>query len=136
MADPQRAAEIVRGRIEDLIDGIASPDGNERLRFARELLARQGIDPATPSGRDRLRLSLRGMMARVVGDVESYVRTLQSAAAQANATAEFIARSTLFRTRGLSSDTSIRPDFAVDQALEAMASKRTVRRPRRCSGSP
>ena len=106
-----------------MIDGIASPGGNERLLFARELVTRQGIDPTTGSGKDRLRLYLRGIMKRVVGDVEGYVRTIQSAKAQTDATAEFITRSTLFRTRGLSSDTSIRPDFAVDQALDAIAAK-------------
>ena len=123
LGGPQRAAEIVRGRIEDMIDGITSPGGNERLLFARELVVRQRIDPTTPSGKDQLRLYLRSIMKRVVSDVESYVRTIESAKAQTDATAEFIARSTLFRTRGLSSDTSIRPDFAVDQALDAIASK-------------
>ena len=32
-------------------------------------------------------------------------------------------RSTLYHTRGLSSDTSIRPDFAIDQTLDALASQ-------------
>ena len=123
LGGPQQAAEIVRGRIEDMIDGIASPGGNERLLFARELVAHQGIDPTTPSGKDQLRPYLRSLMKRVVGDVESYLRTIESAKAT-DATSEFIARSTLFRTRGLSTDTSIRPDFAVDQALDAVASKR------------
>ena len=43
----QQAAEIVRGRIEEMIDAVASPGGNDRLLFVRELVVRQGIDPET-----------------------------------------------------------------------------------------
>jgi hypothetical protein len=58
-------------------------------------------------------------MTRINGEVDEYAKTIESA----RGTAELAARSTLFRTRGLSSDTSIRPDFAIDQALEALMAK-------------
>jgi hypothetical protein len=119
----QRAGEIVRGRIADLVAGIAAPGANERLQFARDLVQRHGIDPRAPSGKEQARLYLLGIMRRGVGEVEAYIRTIESARSLTDATAEFAARSTLFRARGLSSDTSIRPDFAIDQALEAIASQ-------------
>ncbi len=61
-------------------------------------------------------------MRRVVGEVDGYVRALQSAKSLADPDAELAARSKLFRDRGLSSDTSLLPDFAVEQALAALAS--------------
>ena len=119
----QRGAEIVRGRIADMVAGIASPGANERLLFARELIVRHGIDPATPPGKEQVRLYLLGIMKRVVGEVEDYARTIKSARSVTDAMVEAVARSTLFHARGLSSDTSIRADFAIDQALETIASR-------------
>jgi hypothetical protein len=118
----ERAAEIVRGRIAALATAIVSPGTNERLRFVNDLVRRHGIDPATDSGREQTRGYFRTLMTRIVGEMDEYARTIQSA----RGNAELAARSTLFRARGLSSDTSIRPDFAVDQALEQLASKRTL----------
>jgi len=115
----ERAADIVRGRIADLADAIASPGSNERLIFVRDLVRRHGIDPDTASGREQTRVYVRTLMTRIVGEVDEYAKTVESA----RGTAELAARSTLFRTRGLSSDTSIRPDFAIDQALDALMAK-------------
>jgi SAM-dependent methyltransferase len=61
----------------------------------------------------------------VVGEVDGYVRTLQLARSLADPNAELAVRSKLFRDRGLSSDTSLLPDFAVEQALAALASNGT-----------
>jgi SAM-dependent methyltransferase len=117
----QRAAEIVRGRIADLVSGIASPGANERLRFTRELVERHGIDPTTVPGREQLRSYILALMKRNVGEVEAYVRTLESARRQGRG--ELAARSTLYRTRGLSTDTSIRPDFAIARTLDALRAR-------------
>ena len=111
----ERAAAIVRGRIADLANAIASPGSNERLIFVRGLVRRNGIDPDTAAGREQTRVYFRTLMTRINGEVDEYAKTIESA----RGTAELAARSTLFRTRGLSSDTSIRPDFAIDRALEA-----------------
>ena len=115
-----RAAEIVRGRIDDMSAGIVSPGQNERLRFARQLVERAGIDPSASEGPDRIRAYLRQVMTRVVGEVQEYAREVQATRSVADPVAAFAKRSTLFRARGLSSDTSILPDFAVDEALAAM----------------
>jgi hypothetical protein len=118
---PGRAAEIVRGRTADLVAGIAAPGANERLLFVREIVERRGIDPATPSGREQARIYLVNLLERVAGEIDSYVRAIDSVRSTPNGP-EFAVRSSLYRTRGLSSDTSIRPDFAIDQALEVLAS--------------
>jgi SAM-dependent methyltransferase len=121
----ERAGEIVRGRIADLVGGIASPGSNERLQFARRLVDRRGIDPKTAEGKAQVRRYIVETMRRVVGEVDGYVRTLQLARSLADPNAELAVRSKLFRDRGLSSDTSLLPDFAVEQALAALASNGT-----------
>jgi hypothetical protein len=84
---------------------------------------RHGIDPTTAGGREQARVYFRTLMARVNGEVGEYARTIESA----RGGAELAARSTLFRTHGLSSDTSIRPDFAVDHALESLLANGMLR---------
>ena len=49
---------ILQGRIDEMVAGIASPGASERLRFARQVVERKGIDPTTPAGKDRVRLWL------------------------------------------------------------------------------
>jgi hypothetical protein len=121
LGGPQRAADIVNGRIADLVNGIAAPGTNERLQFARALIERRGIDPADAAGREQVRSYIRALMTRASGEVETYVRALDTARSQGRG--ELAARSTLYRARGLSSDTSIRPDFAIDRTLEALRAR-------------
>jgi hypothetical protein len=121
-----RAAAIVRERISDLVAGIAAPGTNERLQFARLVVDRRRIDPGTAAGKAQVRLYLLETMRRVVGEVDAFIRTLQTAKSQ-TADVEFAARSTLFRDRGLSSDTSLLPDFAIERALAAVAAAGTLR---------
>jgi hypothetical protein len=115
----ERAAEIVRGRIADLAAAIASPGTNERLQFVSALVGRRGINPATSAGQAQAQTYFRLLITRMNGEVEGYLRAIQSA----RGNAELAVRSTLYSTRGLSSDTSIRPDFAIDQTLAALSSK-------------
>ena len=122
---PQQAAEIVRRRTADLAAALASPGSNERLQFARDVVRRRGIDPSMPADRDATERLLRELTARAAADVEGYARTIQTTRAEGRP--EFAVRSSLYRTRGLSSDTSIRPDYAIDRAIEALAVKDLLR---------
>src|SRR5207244_9155707 len=46
--------DIVKARIRDLIHGLTSPAGNERLEFARAVASRQRIEPTAPDAGRRL----------------------------------------------------------------------------------
>jgi len=116
-----RGAEAVQARTADLISAIASPVGNERLQFVREVVARRGIDPTTATGREQARAYFGELVARVAGETDGYAREIQAVRSKPNGP-EFAVRSSLYRTRGLSSDTSIRPDFAIDRAIERLVS--------------
>jgi hypothetical protein len=106
-----RAGELIRGqpvqaRLNDVVGGIASPGTNERLQFAADVAKRLGFDPATQSGRSALRTYLEQSIRRVFAEYES----------------SFSASGLLapYNARGLATDTSVLPNFAVERALEAI----------------
>ena len=102
-------------RIEDLIAGIESPGTNERLQFARQVVERKGINPATAAGKDGIRRYVHENLMRFSTEV-----AILSATRLNDPTIELHERLTRFRDRGLSSDTSIFVGFAIEQALEAI----------------
>ncbi len=51
---------------------------------------------------------------------EHYGEALRAARLAGNATEEFAQRSTLFSDRGISLDTTLQPDFAIEESLKAM----------------
>ena len=106
---PQAEALLI-ARLDDLVGGLASPGANERLQFARQLLARKGIGVATPVGRDRAAEFLVNARERVLAENERYRRDAQSADRHA----------TLYRDRGLSSDTRLTAGYSIDAALAAI----------------
>ena len=118
-----RADELLIRRLDDLVTGIASPGKNERLQFARQLVERQGINPSTEEGKEKARVFLVKIRERASAE---YARYRQAARAGGDRKAALTAYSALFRDRGLSSDTKLTADFALDKALEAIAAKGTV----------
>jgi hypothetical protein len=116
-ADPTRAPTTFARRLDDLVAGISAPRANARLAFARSVAARKGIDPETAAGAEQLRRYLRDNLVRVAREVAIYDRAIESAAHASDPSVHFLERSTLFRNRGLSSDTSLFTDHAIDQAL-------------------
>jgi hypothetical protein len=108
------ASTAVRSRIEDFIDAVSAPRGNERLEFARAVAARKPIDLTAADARRRLREWLAAGTARVIAE---YATQADLVRGQAVSDAS---RSTLFHDRGLSSDTSIYPGFGVEQTLAVL----------------
>ncbi len=110
---------LLRARIEDFVAALASPGTNERLQFAREVLQRHGLTPATEAGRTEMRRYLEER-AKIVGSAPHLPTLLDP-------NADLVDSLTLFRDRGLSSDTSIMIDFGVEQALTALKAGGLVR---------
>jgi hypothetical protein len=115
VVQPAEALSSLRPRIEDFVSAVAAPGPNERLQFARQVIDRKGIDPTTEAGKNRMRRYLEERTASVGGAVRSS-KLLDPGA-------ELSDKLTLFRDRGLSSDTSIFIDFGIEQALEAIKAK-------------
>ncbi len=103
--------KAVQPRIADFVAAVALPDANERLQFARQVFARHAIDLTTDAGRTQVRRFLEERVAGVAtGAIPRSATLLDRGAAAADT-------QTLFRDRGLSSDTSIFIDYGIDQAL-------------------
>ncbi|HEV2913922.1 MAG TPA: class I SAM-dependent methyltransferase [Pyrinomonadaceae bacterium] len=115
---------LVEARAADLAKALAAPGNNERLLFARLLLAeRKHLNPATAAGQARVKEYLLGALARVLNENAGYLSALESARLLGNPSEEFAERSRLYRARGLSSDTSILPNFAIEESLKLMQSR-------------
>ena len=120
-ADVQtKLAAILAGRLNDLANALAKPGANERLLFTRQWLMKKGYRFTPEAERAKVIKFLSASVQRVLREQESYAKVLETARAGGDANEEFAARSTLYRERGLSSDTSLRPDFALEEALKAM----------------
>jgi hypothetical protein len=120
VTDPADALQWLRARIVDFVAGLASPGANERLQFARDVIRRHGIDPATPTGAldARRYLEERALAMSSTGALRTRA-LLDTSGALSD-------RLTLFRERGLSSDTSIYIDSGIDATLAAIKAQGTM----------
>jgi hypothetical protein len=123
-------AEILEGRIEDLVAGIAAPGANERLRFARDVVERRGIDPATAAGRGEVRRFLVETRERVLAEYAATDRIIEAARESSSRrddpSFEIAAYAAIFQDRGFASDTSILPAFGVEQVLDILRAERVL----------
>jgi hypothetical protein len=110
-------------RISDLIRALASPGNNERLLYMRHFLESRGYRLSLAPEQARLQQYLMSNFRRVRQEYDKYQQALAQARRSGNASEEFAARSTLFQDRGVSLDTSLMPNFALDQALRELLAK-------------
>jgi hypothetical protein len=112
-------AGVLRARVDDLVAGLESPGNNERLVFLRGLLRRDGVDTDDPKSSGVFVLQ---NLQRVVQER----KTLAERAAAAKPSSP-LDRASLFRDRGLSLDTGIFPDFAIEQSLRDLQAHGVLR---------
>lgn len=118
----RRTIELISARLDDLIVALASPGADERRLFARAFLERKGFRFATAADRDAVGQYLLAAVIRVAGEQEQIDQEL-GATSGGDPRTEFVQRSRLFRTRGLSLDTSLMPNYSIEQALAAMKAR-------------
>ena len=127
-ASPLSAAAldvIIKDRLEGLLDRVTRPGDNERLQFARRMLAARNADPTDAPGRERARRVLLDTRQRMIREFAGTDQTLAAATPGGTAVVT-AANATIFRDRGLSSDTSILSDYSVQVALETIARQNTL----------
>jgi hypothetical protein len=100
---------VLRARVDDLVAGLRTPGDNERLLFLRELLRSEAVDMDDPKSAG---LFVLKNLQRVVQER----KTLAERAADMK-TSSLLDRGSFFRDRGVSLDTSIIPDYAIEQTL-------------------
>jgi len=119
-----QVSKALQARADDLIKGLVAPGSNDRLLFARRLLIEQRRnDPDTAPGRARLKAYLLASVLRVLNEQANYAKALAAARLLGDPSEEFAERSKLYRSRGLSSDTSLMPNFALEESLKAMLAR-------------
>src|SRR5262249_21387995 len=121
--DRDAVEDLLIRRLDDLVAGLAAPGANERLRFARQVVERQGIDPGMPAGREKAREYLVQARERMIADTARHDRAARAANLLNDRDAKLTAFATLYQDRGLSSDTSLAADFAIDHALAELLAR-------------
>ena len=122
-SDVVQIPAVVAARAHDLVDALRTPGVDERRLFARRLLEQRGYGVATPAARERLEAFLLAEVARVAREQAGFARELADSRTPGDASAEFAARSRMFRTRGLSLDTSLAPSVALEQSLRELRAR-------------
>jgi hypothetical protein len=118
----RRTIELISARLDDLLQALAAPGTDERRLFARALLEQKGLRFTTSADRETARDYLRAAVVRVASEQDQIEQEL-GATGGGDPITEFAQRSRLYRTRGLSLDTSLLPNYSVDQALTAMKAR-------------
>ena len=103
-------------RLRDLATAIAYPGENERLRYFQTVLKQRGFRFETAADYNRLGSFLASNLVRMLHQNSELAGALQEFEKE-SASSEFEARSRVFEHRGISLDTSIFPNFALEQAL-------------------
>jgi hypothetical protein len=116
-------------RATDLIAAAADPQPGERMQDVRQVLAAHGHDVSTESGRRSSNQYLFSSIARVQEEAAKLAADLEAARRAADPTTAFAERSRVFRERGLSGDSSVLTQFAVDRAICGLRNRGVRHRP-------
>jgi hypothetical protein len=128
LAETSQLSQVLQARAGDLVRGFDAPGANERLLFGRHILVeKKGYDAHTAAGQAKLKEYLLANVVRVLTEQASYVKALAAARLLGDPSEEFAERSTLYRSRGLSSDTSLLPNFAIEQSLKIMQTRGLIK---------
>ena len=102
-------------RADDLVRALAAPNANEGIKQARALLEQQGYKFNTQPERARLKKHLLDNLARMRDEFQQYREKLK--------TADVAERAHLYAERGISLDSNLWPDYALEQSLREMLQK-------------
>ncbi len=119
---------VVRARVDDLVAGLRKPGDNERLIFLNGLLKSMGVD--AEAGGPEAGVFIYNNLLRVLKEDQSLRERAAEADRQTRKNgdpASLLDRSSLFRDRGVSLDTSILPDFLIEQTLRDLKQKGVLR---------
>ena len=102
-------------RLDDLTAGLAQPGANERLKYFHDLLDKEQYRFETPEQLLGVKQFLGSNLIRMLHEDASYAAAL--AEAQRMQATGFQKRSQVFAQRGISLDTSLFPNYAIEEAL-------------------
>lgn len=110
-------------RIRDLAGALRNTSNNNgRVQFVRAYLKRKGVARAS------IEAFLSRNLIRFANEQIDYQKRLEEARGTHDPARAFLARSTLYKTRGLSVDTSLLPNFALEETLRSLVAKNVLKR--------
>ena len=116
---------VLRARVDDFLRALRAPAGNERVAFLRTMIRARGIDPDAADG--TAGVFVLENLERVLQEKRTFAQRIEKAKRPGDATPEFLERSRLFRDRGISLDTSILPNYGIEEALREMKKRGLLR---------
>lgn len=125
-AGQEALPRVIASRVDDFARALADPGRNERLRFSRDVVERRGIDPGTVEGGLALRRYLSDGVRRARTEVAGASDAIRAGIQRDGGDATVLELRTAFRERGLSTDTSILVNFAIERTLDEMKSRKLL----------
>jgi hypothetical protein len=129
-SDDQPECAVFVHRVDDLLRGLAKPGYSERLLFLSHLAETQGYHPRKAYGvhpdlaeQRRLRAFVLTNVVRVGNEQEQLQAEYEQARQRDDHPENVAAVSTLYRSRGVSLDTSLLPNMAVEESLKEMLAR-------------
>ncbi len=112
-----KVSDPARARVHALFVALGAATLNERVRIVRDFLARKGI------AKDGVQKFLTENLERFAIEQRDYQKKLDEAGNSGDPGQVMFTRGTLYQTRGLSADTSLLPNYALEDSLRALVSK-------------
>jgi hypothetical protein len=114
--------EVIRERLEDYVKVILSSTENERMSYARDYFRKKiKVEINTEEGKTEIKKIVINSLVRAINEAKNYTAIIEQT--RNNKDEEFSARSTVYQARGLSSDTSLKPNFAIENAIKQIQEK-------------
>jgi hypothetical protein len=115
-SDSESIRRLMIARVEDFSAAVLRPQNNERLQFAAQWLKDMGAGQTAQAVGEIILDNAQ----RVLREQREYNRAIAEAKKKGDASSVFVERSSLYRDRGLSLDTSFRPNLAIERSLGEM----------------
>lgn len=113
-------ARAYQQRAADLVDAARKAGADARLLDVKRVLTARGHDLTAPSGRSAAIQDLLTSVARVREEAARLAQQLDAQRRNADSTAGLAERSRVFKDRGLSADSSVLTQFAIDRGVCAL----------------
>ncbi len=111
-----------RARVHALALAMGQPGANERVKFARDFLERHNVAAGA------VEAYLAGNLQRLIREESTYEKKDEAARHSGDPDTALMTHATIFKERGLSFDTSLEPDYALDVMLKQLLQKGLVTR--------
>jgi hypothetical protein len=119
--------EIIGKRLSDYVKVIVSQTNDERTRYARDYFKKKiKFNLDTDEGVIEIKKLVINSLVRAINEAKNYTSIIEQT--RNNKDEEFLMRSTVYQSRGLSSDTSLKPNLAIENAIKDSKEKGFVKR--------